>query len=620
MNRFFLTAIVSATGALLVGQSGCGPAKTATTTKKDAQAKADPWVTLTAAVRDEADAQACRQMLAELNNGLAANPAAERPLVVAATELQPVTQALRLPDKEVKYLTSAEYTPLDAQYLAECLYLRDAAASLGLDPADPTAVRATAAFNWVCRQIILNPWLTQTQQGQQANPPLPPAFVLRRGSGSSLERAYTFVALCRQLDLDACLVGTAAADQSWSYTRESELKGYPEGPFWAVGVRDGDDIRLFDPVRGEPFPGKGTLADLRANPAVLDPWKKAAESKWTIPDDQVKAAELSVSVPLSAVAPRFISLDQRVRAETNARLAVDLKALLERLTKASGGAAVKGWNPPSDAYSPVRGLDTFLPADQGGGTFGYATVELYPPYQGSLLRLGKAIVFPPELTNVDVRTKLADAAVGVYATAFQPQLAPQEQVVWSPREKIQRGRHIEVTKDMVFQRDRFRTAESQRAGAVNVGLNAAVAKWSELANTLYDELSRAKVADDRAIRLPIITKRLEEFWLGTRTEQGVLLTDILAKAGIGEATYLLALSFHERAERAQLEADRAARTQPADPAAVQAARKQAGIDWKSALDWWGRYEEYRKGQDDSDPGRAAHAKKMFYRASQLAAK
>ena len=90
MNRFFLTAIASAVGALLVVQSGCGPARTAATAKRDDRAKADPWVTLATAIREEVDAQASRQMLADLNSGLSTNPAAERPRLGHRQEAGPL--------------------------------------------------------------------------------------------------------------------------------------------------------------------------------------------------------------------------------------------------------------------------------------------------------------------------------------------------------------------------------------------------------------------------------------------------------------------------------------------------------------------------------------------------
>jgi hypothetical protein len=608
------TVAIVLVGSVLVVSPGCGPTKTQATKPTSAKTATDPWEKLTLAFRNDVDAPACRQLLAELNGGLAVNAEAERPRTAPASEIQPIVQALRLTEVETKFLGGGEYTPLDAQYLSECLYLKDAAASLGLDAADPTPVRAAIAFNWVCRQVQLRPWLIDIQQGKQAQPPLPPAFVLRRGSGSALERAYTFLALCRQLDLDACLVGHSADDRLWTYTQESEPKGYPEGPFWAVGVRDGNDVLLFDPVRGVVFSGKGTLTELRANPSALAEWRKDEKNKWTVTDDQMKAAELYLTAPISAFAPRTATLDQKLRGETGARLWVDWKAMTDRLTKAGGGAKVKTWNPPQDAFTPVRVLDTILPNDQGGGSFGPDGSGVLTEYNRSLIPLGKLFAFPPELTSDDVRQRLQLMGVSTYSLAFQPQLANRGQVALSPREKIQRGKHVEATRELIEQRD-FNVKAQRRRDTVDAAtVTKALTDWAKEAQRLYDQLSRARVADDQAIQVPFAQKQIEEFWLKTLPVQNLVMADLLARPAGGEATFLLATSFHERAERSQVEAERAVRMSPTDAATT---RQQAKADWKSAKDWWQRYEEYRQSQDESYPGRAAHAKKMADRAEKL---
>jgi len=79
---------------------------------------------------------------------------------------------------------------------------------------------------------------------------VPPAFTLRRGWGSSLERALVFVELLRQVgtpdQLRGCLV----------YCPEKP-SGLPR--LWACGVvvDNGDDIYLFDPRLGLPVPAAG---------------------------------------------------------------------------------------------------------------------------------------------------------------------------------------------------------------------------------------------------------------------------------------------------------------------------------------------------------------------------
>lgn len=616
---------LAAAALFLAAVTGCGQKAVTQSTRQNVKAAVDPWPELVATFRSDLDPQASRNALTELNGGLAMNPEAERPRQPNAGEIEAVKAALRLTDEEAKYLTVGEYTPLDGHHVAECLYFRDVAAALQLSPDDPAAVRAAAAFDWVCRHVVRRTWVVQLNDGtQQVQPPVPPSYVLRKGAGRGLERAYALLALCRQLDLDACLIGTDAADKGWTYSPSSDKTALPEGPFWAVGVRDGNDLLLFDPWQGEPFPGRtpnrpGTLAEVRANPGLLAGWRKAEQNKWPVTDEQIQGAGAYVSVPLPAVAPRMATLDDRVRAEAGARLWVDWQPLTDRLTKAAGGVPVAGWNPPDDMFTPVRGMGYFLPVDQGGADPSPIGESLFGRFQFSLLPADQLVATPPDLVSPDLTNRLRGLAVNAFGSAFQPQVADQTKVTWSPREKIQRGRFVEATRDLMKLRDQYKQAADSRAYANDAKAKAAVAAWTKQANDLYEQLSRAKVSDERAVQVPFAQKQIDEFWARTQPDVGLLLVDMLARPGAAEATYLLALSFHERAERSQREVNRVVRTDSTDPSAVEAARRQARTDWESSSGWWGRYEEFRQSQESSFPGRSEHAQKLMTRAEKMKA-
>jgi hypothetical protein len=600
------------TGGLATLPIGCGQAVKTKTTDKVQKIKTDPWQTIASAFRNDVDAQAGRQLLADLNTGLAANTEADRPASATTAELKAIGEMLRLNEPELKFLAFNDYQALDANYLIECLYLRDVAASLGLEPTEPVSTRATVALRWIARHVQLRPWLLSTQQGQTSQPPLPPTFVLRRGTGSSLERAYIFLALCRQLDIDACLIGTAVSDQTWTYSRGDAGVAYPEGPFWAVGVRDGTEIKLFDPVRGEPFPGKGTLAEVRANSAILAEWRNSPTNKWAVTDGQIQGAEVYITAPISALTARCKSLDDRLRGETNARLSFDAVALAERLRKASGGVNVSGWNPPSDPFTPVRCLDTFLPPERGGGTLKYQSGQLYTQYLAQIIIFAKQFAFPSEVKNADALRRLQMIAVNAYTMSFQPQVVDQAEITWSPREKIQRGRHIEATKELMELKDRFRQAFSNRGKG---SVESEVTNWSKEITGIYEQLSKAKVSEQASLQVPLLNKQIDEFWKKTLKTQDIIMTDILATPGAAEATYLIALSFHERAEKAQVEVNRFEST---DPNMAAAAKARVTSDWKTAADWWNRYEEFRTLQGEIFPGREIETKILAERAQRLA--
>jgi hypothetical protein len=323
-----------------------------------------------AQLRKENDAAGCRRILSKLNNDLALKPDAPQPAGLTPEAEQTLRELLRLRDDEVKEVRPASFTGLDPVYLAECLYLRDAARSLDVGGLPPSR-QAELAFAWVCRQVVLQPWVSADAGRPVVMPPVPPTAVLRRGSGSGLERAYVFLALLQQLDLDGALVGPPeAADRDWTY-RPDRSDGLPRGPFWAVGVRAGADVLLFDPWRGEPVPGPsgqgvGTLAQVKPNPDQLKAWREDKSNPWKVSIDEVKASVPFLAVPLSAVAPRMKRLEEELRSDLPVRLAADPVAQRQRFETQAKLPGLKFWNPPAEEFSYTRVLGSFTPTEEGG--------------------------------------------------------------------------------------------------------------------------------------------------------------------------------------------------------------------------------------------------------------
>lgn len=594
--------------------NGCGGRPTEVTGGRgEERAKEDPWQKFVGGFRGEADWQKVRQLLADLNSGLAGNSTAARPQAAEPAELTRLKADLRLTDREATFLAQSDYAPLDAHYLAECLYLRDAAAGLGVQDSDPLPVRAGAAFDWVCRQVVNVPWMVKLPDGVFTQPPVPPVYVLRRGAGTGTERAFVFLALCRQLGLDACLVGTAAADRDWTYSRSSKSSTTPGGPFWAVGVKAGNDLLLYNPWRGEAFPGKtadrpATLAELKADPTLIARWKDDKTAAWDVPDADVNAAELYLSVPLTAVAPRTATVHEKLAGTVGGSYWVNWAETTTRL--AAGGNKVSGWNPPADPFTPTRGLGSFLPTQQGGLDTQPEVKNVYAFYIQAQTSRPNLTLNLPDLKHEAVSKRLLDIARGILIQSYHPQLAQPDSVVWPPLEKIHRGRHHDATKELIDLRDRFTEAVKVRAGAGALAKGDDTRAWVAKANELYDNLSRAKVSENRAIEVPAIERQIEEFWKASQQKAGLLLMEIAGTPGAAEATFLLAKSFHERAERAELDVKRAA----GDPAA----REKAKAAWASATSWWGQYDRYRELQNQSYPGRGDLTKKLAERADKLA--
>ena len=106
------------------------------------------------------------------------------------------------------------------------------------------------------------------------------------------------------------------------------------------GALIGKDIYLFDARLGIPLPGpKGegiaTLAQVRAQPAVLQQLGLDAKNPYDVSQDQAQRAEVHVACALSALAPRMRFLQDQLAATEKVRLGVDPAALVKKFTEAA---------------------------------------------------------------------------------------------------------------------------------------------------------------------------------------------------------------------------------------------------------------------------------------------
>jgi hypothetical protein len=517
------------------------------------KATENPWPAALKTLRKENDAADCRQALSRLNTSLAMNPTASQPGSLGAEQQAQYRETLPLTEEDVASVSGATFTPRDAQYLAECFHLADTIRALDL-AADTPLTQAQTVFDWVCRQVELRPWIIpetrRRADGQSVStafsPCLPPAFVLRRGSGNDLERAYVFLALLQQLGLDGCLIGPPAAGQAPA-TRIVTQDKLPDSPFWAVGVRIGKDVFLFDPYRGRAFPsstgtgsgtGVGTLAELQANPDLLKPWQEDKAKPWTLPAETVKTSVPFLAVPLSGLAPRLQTLEEKLPTETSVRLAVNPIELRKRFTTEAGLAQVTFWNPESAPFTYSRTLASFLPLDEGGRDAAPTERRLYTRYEMSLLP-PTVFALPAGLIEnqadyvrfAEIVNRLTSAYAETYRVAF---LEPP-----TPREQLQRGFYSAIPV-LVGRKQEF---EAMLQRVRNDRNQAEMTRdWVEKARAVYSLLSKARLdaqADPAAFAAAQYA--VDQFWKTERTHSGALVDAAVGEAGVAEATYLIAL-------------------------------------------------------------------------------
>ncbi len=560
-------------------------------------AKADPWPVCAAILRRQPDLGGARQAVSLLNSDLGEVPAAESPQPMPADAAKALAERLRLSAEELKEVAGTPFSNLDAAYLSECLAIRDALRSLDLGEL-PDERKARMAFDWVCRLVYLRQALVVSPAGPAFSPPLPPQFLLLRGYGSGLDRAYLFLAAIQQLGLDGCLIGPPGRETAASIAVEDDKA--TKGPFWAVGCRmPNGSVTLFDPWRGEPFPG--TLTELVAKPELLKPWIEDKSRPWDGSPDLLKTATVYVAVPFMATSDRMKLMERKIGMEVGVKLARDPAKLVGRF-----GADTKVWSAPvnGDKYGLTRVLHSFLPLEEGG-TDTTPSRELRLLEQITKLSPIPLDLFDPpaEVLNNEVRNALKGFFLRRYSELV---LDP------NPRERIGRGQFNEVVRVLV---ERERAVGQIRAQARRNPVSAEALKdWGARADELYEKQSIARLPQNQA-NLPDAQAAIAQFWeKGGQVVQSIEERSILPLCA-ADLSYLLAVCKHEQAERATI---RLLRHDPKDAgrAAALAGAKDA---WSIAKDAWERHVAANGALAKSDPERAAHAKRLAGRAARLAA-
>ncbi len=495
-------------------------------------------------VRKTGDPTATRRLVEQLNAALGRGGLARKPEVLSDADRQVLKSEYQLQDDEVAEVARQEFTPLDNHYLDEILLFRDVATSLDLAHLPPVD-RARFALAWVVRSL---------RGATPSGPTVPPYFAALRGVGTPLERTYAFLAVLRQLDLDACLVGDAG-----SADRADAL--------WAVGVLADGQVHLFDPRLGLPLPGPdgegvATLAQVRTHP---EPFKALAldpKLPYDVSADRAKQAQLYVSFPMSSLSPRMRFL-QSLAEEKTVKLAADPKAVQQRFQKAVQGTGVdvRFWNPPVLDALP-RVLFAFLPQSEGGG-------DRSPPGERRLERyFSEAVPWPlyprffQELGG-EPGARMR-AAFGERLTLF---LQPGR-----PRDLIYRGQFDEATTQLVaLQSQLGKSAPQQRE------FEAAAQSWAKSAQEPYADLARAERAaakGDPAAAADLVEKRaaVDKLWRDARAAM-YYLDMVASEPLLAESTYLLALCKHEQAARLLHRPQTAADRTP----------------WQTPQTWWSKF-------------------------------
>jgi hypothetical protein len=262
----------------------------------------------------------------------------------------------------VKGLGSMEFSPFDGNFLLESVYLRDVALWARGDALDDLS-RAKNLFNWTIRNI-------QLDEDDKDRVPLFPWESLFFGRGTAMERAWIFILLARQQDLDAAVLALAEPAENPPATGESKpLKQ------WCVAVLIDGNAYLFDPLLGMPIPGKdgirhdaqgrlelqpATLAEILADPALLKRLDIDSQKNYPVKQADLRNLAALVEASPASLSYRMKLIESRLAGKQKMALTTSATAQAEHWKSVPGVGRTELWLMP---YETIRRRSQLAPQD-----------------------------------------------------------------------------------------------------------------------------------------------------------------------------------------------------------------------------------------------------------------
>jgi hypothetical protein len=224
-----------------------------------------------------------------------------------------------------------EFPAMDSPAFREAVWLRNVSTWASGEELDAPVKPAIALFDWVVKNVdLVRESKTQAQSGSVRMFQTPTETMLF-GQGTGIDRAWLFVLLARQMNIDAALLGLA--DENNNLTK-----------LWGVGVLIDEEVYLFEPVLGLPIPKLGslelaenglafepaTLSEAAENEAVLEQLDVFQEGSYA-----VRAKDLQRVVALVEASPSYLSqrmkmVENRLTGNQKIVLTTDATAQIER--------------------------------------------------------------------------------------------------------------------------------------------------------------------------------------------------------------------------------------------------------------------------------------------------
>ncbi len=223
-------------------------------------------------------------------------------------------------------LATGYFRPYESRLVQGATWQRDVSRWARGGDLAPLAVARTL-FDWV----TLNVQLVEPSQ----TPPRWPWEMMLHAQATAAGRVWVFVGLCQQQHLTAVAVAVP-------------VEGGDERLL--VGVVEGTELRLFDPVLGAPLPGANegaiaTLAEVQADDALLRKLDLEDES-YPLTAEAMKNARIGVVADAFSLTRRASELDTKLSGDDALALSVDVDGVAKQLGEVKGVGEVVLWQQP----------------------------------------------------------------------------------------------------------------------------------------------------------------------------------------------------------------------------------------------------------------------------------
>ncbi len=224
-----------------------------------------------------------------------------------------------------------EFPELDGSVFQQSVWLRNVAMWASGDELDDPVKPATALFDWVVKNVdlIRDPLIQDADS--QVRVLQTPLETLLLGKGTAIDRAWLFILLARQVNMDAALLGLV--DENNVFTR-----------LWGVGVLIEGEVYLFEPVLGVPIPKPGsmeltesglffapaTLAEAATDEAVFEQMQLISEGDYAVESKDMRRVVAFVEASPSYLSQRMKMVENRLAGDQKIVLTVDASAQIAR--------------------------------------------------------------------------------------------------------------------------------------------------------------------------------------------------------------------------------------------------------------------------------------------------